>query len=386
MARVVAVIPARAGSKGIPGKNHRPMAGQPLVAWAIDAALATPSVDLVVVSTDDPQVAHIAAGRGAVVHRRSAASATDSAPTESVLAEVADAFPAQVYVLLQATSPLTAPDDIEAALKKIDEGYDSVLSVVPQHRFIWTEPAEGGSAVPANYEPAHRPRRQDAAPILVENGAVYAYRRDVLVEGGSRIGGRVGLIEMAEDTYWEVDEPRDWPLIERALQARRRVAAVPADIRLVLADVDGVLTDAGMYWNSDGSESKRFNARDGKGFQLLGESGIATALITSEALELVQRRGAKLGCAAVVLASSDKLADADRLRRDMGLQWDQIAFIGDDVHDLELLRRVGLSAAPADCAPSVTEAVDLVLSTAGGHGCFREFADLILLTSGGRDG
>lgn len=385
MARAVAVIPARAGSKGIPGKNHRSMAGQPLVAWVIDAALAAPSIDVVVVSTDDPKVADIAAGRGAIVHRRTPASATDTAPTELVLHEVADVFPAPVYVLLQPTSPLTSPDDVENALTKIDEGCDSVLSVVPQHRFTWTAPAGGAGAAPTNYAPAHRPRRQDADPILVENGAVYAYRREVLTEGGSRLGGRIGLIQMSEDSYYEVDEPRDWPLIEQALLARRRDAAVPADIRLVLADVDGVLTDAGMYWNSDGSESKRFNARDGKGFQLLHEAGIATALITSESLELVERRGAKLGCRAVVLGSTDKLADAERLRADLGLRWDQIACIGDDIHDIELLQRVGLSAAPADCVPRVAETVDLVLSAPGGHGCFRQLADLILLSTGGRD-
>lgn len=376
---MIAVVPARKGSKSIPGKNHRVIAGRPLVAWVIDAALGAERVDTVVVTTDDEEVARIARGLGADVHDRSAASATDTAPTEAVLAEVLAAYPQHdEYVLLQATSPLTTAADIDGAIAlHRDGGYDSVLSVSPQHRFVW-QLRENGEATPWNYDPRARPRRQDAEPVHVENGAVYVSTRRLLDTERSRLGGRMGAYAMAPETYFELDEPEDWTVIERFLLERKQQAAGWAEIALVLTDVDGVLTDNGMYWSSDGSELKRFSARDGKGFELLHRAGVKTALITSESRELVARRGEKLGVHHTELACRDKVAAAERLRTELGLTWEQIAFVGDDVHDLELLQRVGASFAPADGMAVVRAAVDHVLAERGGAGAFREAADLLL--------
>lgn len=377
---VVAVIPARRGSKGIPGKNHRVIAGKPLVSWVITAALTSREVDAVVVSTDDPEIREIAKGLGALVHDRSAASATDNAPTEAVLLEVLTAFPADRYVLLQPTSPLTTSADIDAAVAAVaKEGFDSLLSVAPQRRFVWEWGADG--AVPVNYNPRARPRRQECEPLLVENGAIYVYSDDLLRDSGSRLGGRIGLHVMDADTYVEVDDPSDWDAVGRLLQERSKGSGVSA-IRLVCTDVDGVLTDNGMYWSSDGSELKRFSARDGKGFELLHLAGIKTALITSESTSLVARRGEKLGCHRVVLGCADKVAAANELRMDLDLTWDEVAFIGDDVHDLGLLEAVGASFAPEDAVAGVRDAAAIVLQTRGGFGAFREAADLILESQG----
>ncbi len=282
-------------------------------------------------------------------------------------------------MLLQATSPLTRAADVDAAVARFREGgFDSLLSVVPQTRFLWRQ--DGDDAVPVNYDPADRPRRQDAEPLLVENGAIYVYRAAVLRDHGSRLGGRIGLHPMPAETYCELDEPADWAIVEQLLVDRRRDAlrVDPAEIQLVLTDVDGVLTDNGMTWHSDGTESKTFSARDGKGFELLHRQGIRTGLLTSEAVELVRRRGEKLGCHHVELGCRDKLAVADALRGALGLEWAQVAFVGDDVHDLGLLAEAGLSACPADAVAPVRAAVDLVLTERGGAGCFRELADLVL--------
>lgn len=381
---VVAVIPARGGSKGIPGKNRRVIAGKPLVSWVITAALASRAVDAVVVSTDDPELAAIAESLGALAHHRSVASATDEAPTEVVLLEVLAAFPADRYVLLQATSPLTTAADIDAALATVATGrFDSLLSVAPQRRFVWECRADG--AVPVNYDPRHRPRRQECAPLLVENGAIYVYTDELLRESESRLGGRIGLHVMDPDTYLEVDDPADWDAVRRLLLQRRKTSELSA-IRLVCTDVDGVLTDNGMYWSTDGSELKRFSARDGKGFELLHRAEIKTALITSESTSFVARRGEKLGCHRVVLGCRDKVAAADELRVELGLRWEEVAFIGDDVHDLGLLDAVGASFAPADAVAGVRDAVAVVLGTRGGAGAFREAADLILESTARRPG
>ncbi|HXC78951.1 MAG TPA: acylneuraminate cytidylyltransferase family protein, partial [Candidatus Acidoferrum sp.] len=172
--RIVAIIPARAGSKGIPRKNVKLIGGRPLIEWVMAAALSSSRIDEVVLATDDDDAAQIGRNLGATVFARSAESASDEAPTEAVLMEVAQAIVADVYVLLQPTSPLTSACDVDAALAVLDEGHDSVLSVVPQTRFTWAQGPSGWT--PTNYSVAARPRRQETEPFLVENGAIYAFR------------------------------------------------------------------------------------------------------------------------------------------------------------------------------------------------------------------
>jgi YrbI family 3-deoxy-D-manno-octulosonate 8-phosphate phosphatase len=342
------------------------------------AALSSSRIDEVVLATDDDDAAQIGRNLGATVFARSAESASDEAPTEAVLMEVAQAIVADVYVLLQPTSPLTSACDVDAALAVLDEGHDSVLSVVPQTRFTWAQGPSGWT--PTNYSVAARPRRQETEPFLVENGAIYAFRASVLTDGRSRLGGKIGIFKMSEDTYYELDEPADWIVVDALLGVRRDLHYDRRlqRIKLVITDVDGVLTDNGMYWSSDGAELKRFSARDGKGFEILHRAGIVTALLTSESADLVSKRGQKLGCRETILGSRDKVKDADSIRRRLGVDWDEIAYIGDDLHDCDLMRRVGFSATPMDGIAEAQRSATKVLRTKGGHGAFRELADLIL--------
>jgi 3-deoxy-D-manno-octulosonate 8-phosphate phosphatase (KDO 8-P phosphatase) len=149
-------------------------------------------------------------------------------------------------------------------------------------------------------------------------------------------------------------------------------------VRMLAMDVDGVLTDAGMYYSETGDELKKFHTRDGMGIKLLQQAGIVTAFITKEKTAIVERRGAKLAVPEVHQGVDDKLAVLRRLVQKYGLTLDQAAFIGDDVNDLETLRAVGFSAAPADAMPVVLRAVHYVCRQRGGEGAVRELTDLIL--------
>jgi 3-deoxy-D-manno-octulosonate 8-phosphate phosphatase (KDO 8-P phosphatase) len=152
-------------------------------------------------------------------------------------------------------------------------------------------------------------------------------------------------------------------------------------LRLLVSDVDGVLTDAGVYYSARGEELKRFSMRDGMGVERLREAGIATALLTRENSEIVLARAAKLRITNVQLGVHDKLAHFPALLADAQLAPEQVAYIGDDLNDLELLERVaeaGLSAAPADAAEELLGCVHFVAAAPGGHGAFRQFADFIL--------
>jgi 3-deoxy-D-manno-octulosonate 8-phosphate phosphatase (KDO 8-P phosphatase) len=149
-------------------------------------------------------------------------------------------------------------------------------------------------------------------------------------------------------------------------------------------DVDGVLTDAGMYYSESGEELKKFNTRDGMGIKLLQRAGLITALITMEETKLVTRRAEKLAIPEVHQGARDKLAVLREMVERRGLTLQEVAYIGDDVNDLEVLNAVGFGAAPADALPAVRSAVDYVCRQKGGEGAVREIADMILAAKGSK--
>jgi len=149
-------------------------------------------------------------------------------------------------------------------------------------------------------------------------------------------------------------------------------------IRLFAMDVDGVLTDAGMYYGESGDEWKKFNTRDGMGIKLLQKAGIITAIVTQERTKLVARRAEKLTIPEVHQGVMDKLSLVREMAARHGFSLDQVAYIGDDVNDLETLKAVGFSAMPADGMPQVAAAVDYVCSKRGGEGAVREVIEMIL--------
>jgi YrbI family 3-deoxy-D-manno-octulosonate 8-phosphate phosphatase len=150
------------------------------------------------------------------------------------------------------------------------------------------------------------------------------------------------------------------------------------NIRLFATDVDGVLTDAGMYYSESGDEWKKFNTRDGMGIKLLQKAGLITAIVTQERTKLVARRGEKLAIPEVHQGVMDKLSLVREMASRHGLTLEQVAYIGDDINDLETLKAVGFSATPADGMPEIMAEVDYVCHKKGGEGAVREVVELLL--------
>ena len=153
-------------------------------------------------------------------------------------------------------------------------------------------------------------------------------------------------------------------------------------LRLLALDVDGVLTDGGMYYGEGGEEFKKFQTRDGMGIKLLQAEGFITAIITMEHTNIVKRRAQKLGIPEVHQGIRDKLAVLHDLVSKYDLSLEEVAYMGDDVNDLEALRAVGFAGAPADCMDSVRQVVHYLCRRKGGEGAVREVADLILSVRG----
>lgn len=221
----LAIIPARGGSKGVPGKNLRAVAGKPLIAWSILRAREAEAIDTVLVSTDDPEIAEVSRAFGAEVpFVRPANLATDQAPTEPVMLHALDWYAERgkifdTIVLLQPTSPLRLPGTIDAAFRQFnDQQADSLLGVVENHHFFWrrTEPVE------ALYDFRNRPRRQDIHPddrLYRETGSIYISRVDMFRRSANRLSGSIALFVMDEVEGWEIDSEADFSVLD-ALFAR----------------------------------------------------------------------------------------------------------------------------------------------------------------------
>lgn len=215
---VTTIIPARGGSKGIPGKNVRPLNGKPLITHSIEAALSADLVDRVYVTTDDSQIAQVACDYGADIIHRPADLASDTASSESALLHALQEIlqkenQPELIVFLQCTSPLRTGTDIDRAIKQLrNEKADSLLSVSPSHRFLWH--VIDGKSESINYDYCNRPRRQDMNPQYVENGSIYIFKPWVLNKLGNRLGGKISLYIMREDQNWEIDSSQDFEYIE----------------------------------------------------------------------------------------------------------------------------------------------------------------------------
>lgn len=166
--------------------------------------------------------------------------------------------------------------------------------------------------------------------------------------------------------------------VRKNVRARNVSPKILQDIRLFATDVDGVLTDAGMYYAESGDEWKKFNTRDGMGLKLLQKAGIITAIVTQERTKLVARRAEKLAIPELHQGVLDKLSLVREMAARHGLTLSQVAYIGDDVNDLETLKEVGFSATPADGMPQIVAVVDYVCQKKGGEGAVREIIEMIL--------
>lgn len=217
---IITIIPARGGSKGVPGKNIRPIAGQPLIVHSIRYALGTHYKNKVYVSTDDEKIAAVSQAAGAEIINRPSALAGDTATTESAIQHALEVLEARgesidLIILLQATSPFRPKGSLDEIIESYQSGgFDTLLTISPTHRFFWRIK---GNEARAEYDYMHRPRRQDMTPEdirYVENGSVYLFSRRHFAETGNRLGGKIGYYVFPEEYAAEIDSLADFRYLE----------------------------------------------------------------------------------------------------------------------------------------------------------------------------
>jgi N-acylneuraminate cytidylyltransferase len=388
---IVAIIPARGGSKGIPRKNLALVGGRPLIAWTIESARRTPEIDRVLVSTDDEEIAAVARDWGAEVVRRPASIAGDEASSESALRHALDELAAsggdpELIVFLQATSPSRRPRDISDAITTLRrEGADSLFSASPVHGFVWRRGMGSDGWSSFSYDHRHRQRRQDSPEDVIENGSIYVFRPRILRETGNRLGGRIAVHRMDPLDSFQVDEPEDLALFERLLRDRRFApsGAELSRVRLLVLDFDGVMTDNRVHVDQEGRETVSCDRGDGLGITRLRDAGLEILVLSKEKNPVVTARCRKLGIEAVQ-GLDDKLSVLQRRAAERGRTPEEIVYVGNDVNDLACMGWVGLPVAVADAEGEVRDAAKWITQRPGGRGAVREVCDAILEEIGPR--
>ncbi len=383
---VLAVIPARGGSKGIPRKNVLRVGGVPLVGRSILAAIQADRVTRVVVSTDDPQIEQVARRYGAEVVTRPPEISGDSASSESALLHVLDTlrnregYEPDLLVFLQCTSPLTEPEDIDGTVAALlDRNGDSALAVVPFHYFIWQE-RDDGSAEGVNHDKSVRQMRQDRTPEFLEAGSVYVMKADGFRRVGHRFFGKTVLHPTPPLRRWEIDDPEDLPVAEslaRTNQKLRAIDQLPAAPAGLVMDFDGVFTDNKVMVTQEGLEAVVCNRGDGMGLSMLRRRGLPMLVLSSEVNPVVgaRCRKLKLDC---LQGYETKIGALNDWMVEKQLRPAEVVYVGNDVNDVECMSVVGCPVAVADATEPAHAAAKIVLRSTGGNGAVREVTDMIL--------
>lgn len=396
---VLALVPARGGSKSIPRKNIRPLAGHPLLAYSVAAGLQSELVTRVIVSTDDEEIAEVARGHGAETpFLRPAALAQDDTQDLPVFLhalewlEKEEGYRPEVVVQLRPTSPVRPPDCVDRAVQILLEHpeADSVRGVVPsgQNPYkMWRIDARGRMLplLRDGFEEPFNMPRQKLPPTYWQTGHVDAVRPDTILKKGS-MSGAVILPLVIDPRYTvDIDNQRDWQHTERLLvqgdlqyvRPGRRSRPLPQQVDMVVFDFDGVFTDNRVWVNERGEEWVAASRGDGWGIARLLARGVDAMVLSTEKNPVVAARCDKLGLP-YVQGADDKAQALQEIMAARNLKPENVIYLGNDVNDAPCFPLVGCALVTADAHPRARLEADLALSRPGGFGAVRELCDLII--------
>ena len=402
MTEILALIPARGGSKGIPRKNIRSFAGYPLIAWSIAAAKQSALVRRVIVSTDDEEIASVARECGAETPFLRPAELAQDQTTDLPVFEHAiqwleekEGYRPEIIVQLRPTSPIRPKGMIDSAIQILleHEDADCVRGVVPagqnpfkMWRFHGTDkPLNPLLAVPGIAEPYNAPR-QILPPVYWQTGHIDAIRVSTIQQKQSLTGEVIYPLVIDPRYTVDIDNLSDWAKYEALAGSGLEMVSpgkikrpMPEKIDLILCDFDGVITDNRVWVDQDGHETVAAYRSDSVRVKELLAIGIEVMILSSEPNRVVEARARKMGVEAIhgVALHEKGLVMREILERKK-LKAENVIFIGNDINDLPCFEVAGWSVAVADAFPDVLRAADFVLSKSGGHGALRVVCDLIL--------
>jgi N-acylneuraminate cytidylyltransferase len=398
---VLAIVPARGGSKGIPRKNIREFAGYPLIAYSIQAALNAKLVTRVIVSTDDEEIAQIAKQYGAEVpFLRPSEIAQDMTLDLPVfqhaldtLAKSENYYP-EIVVQLRPTSPIRSVSLVDEAVQLLIDhpDADSVRGVVPSgqnpHK-MWKIDSSSGMMrglldVEGIDEPYNAPR-QVLPETFWQTGHVDVIRPNVILKENSMSGKNIMPV-MIDPLYTvDIDKATDWQRAEwlvwygglEMVTPGNNRRKLPEKVDLIVFDFDGVMTNNLVYVNQDGIESVAANRSDGMGIVRLRKTDIKSMVLSTETNPVVDARCKKLKLPVIQGVENKDVVLQEYLEVN-GFNPKNVIFVGNDINDVPCFSMVGCALAVADAQPVALRQADIVLQHCGGYGAVREVCDLVM--------
>jgi N-acylneuraminate cytidylyltransferase len=404
MTEILALIPARGGSKGIPRKNIRSFAGYPLIAWSIAAAKQSQLVTRVIVSTDDAEIAAVAREWGAETpFLRPAEFAQDKTTDLPVFehalkwlnTEHVEGYQPDIVIQLRPTSPIRPQTMVDDAIRILlnHEDADCVRGVVPagQNPFkMWRFNGEGKPLNPlleveGIVEPYNAPR-QILPPVYWQTGHIDAIRVSTIVNKKSLTGDVIYPLLIDPKYTVDIDTLPDWAKYEALVYSGLEMVspgksrhAMPETIKMIICDFDGVVTDNLVITDQDGKESVTASRSDSMHIKKLHELGVEVMILSSEPNPVVMARAKKMGVEAI---HNVGMQNKGRVMREVleqkNVKAENVIYVGNDLNDLPCFEIAGWSVAVADAYPEVIRAADHVLTTTGGHGAIRELCEIVL--------
>lgn len=386
--KIVAAIPARGGSVGLPGKNIRPLNGIPLVGRTVRAARGSRFVSEVFVSSDSDEILTIAAKYGASPVVRPAELSGPTASSESALLHLLKnepslvADPPDILVFLQCTAPFTQAHHVDHVVEAlISQDATSAISVVDDHGFYW-EVGENGEGVGINHDPRkQRVRRQDISARYRENGAVYAMRVKEFLEAENRYCGKTILVPV--DTTWiEIDTSQDWDIAEAFIRTEPFTGDLATGefrpMKAMVTAFAGVHSDNTVFLNQDGTESIVCNRYDEIGLDRLIGRGLQLLMLDREEDNLAVLRARKLAMEYKHHPYS-KMEVLSAWCERQGIDPAEVVYVGADAADLDCMKACGMSVAPRNAPAEVKATATIVLESAAGQGVLHEVSELLIL-------
>lgn len=397
---VLAIIPARGGSKSIPRKNAQLFAGYPLLAYSVAAALQSKNVTRTIITTDDEEMARMGRELGAEApFLRPAEFAHDNSVDMTLFTHALkwladeEGYKPDVVVQLRPTSPLRPPDLVDRAVEILlkHPKADSVRGVIPsgQNPYkMWSVTADGPmqSLLKAKGidEPYNAPR-QKLPSTYWQTGHVDAIRTSTILKKRSLTGETIWPVIIDPRYAVDIDTMNDWRRGEWLARSGeldmvwpgKPRRPYPKRVKLLVMDFDGVVTDNRVLTDQDGKEAVMSNRSDSMGLDLLQKSGVLAFVISKETNPVVAARCKKLGIGCKQ-GIDDKATAFKELLAERGVAAEQVVFVGNDTNDLPCFPLAGCAVAVADSHPSVLREADQQLSLPGGYGAVRELCDLIM--------
>jgi YrbI family 3-deoxy-D-manno-octulosonate 8-phosphate phosphatase len=399
---ILALIPARGGSKGIPRKNIRSFAGYPLIAWSIVAAKRSELVTRVIVSTDDEEIATVAREWGAESPFLRPADLSQDKTTDLPVFEHAlkwleevEGYRPEIVVQLRPTSPFRPNWMVDDAIRILldHKDADSVRGVVPagQNPFkMWRfngedKPLNPLLEVDGIAEPYNAPR-QVLPPVYWQTGHIDAIRVATILNKKSLTGDVIYPLVIDPKYTVDIDTLADWAKYEAFIYGGLDVVSpgksrrpMPETIQMIICDFDGVVTDNLVLTDENGKETVSASRSDSMHIKTLREKGVEVMILSSEPNPVVKARANKMGVEAI---HGVGMQDKGRVMREVlerkKVKAENVIYIGNDLNDLPCFEIAGWSVAVADAYPAVLRAADYVLTKNGGHGAVRELCELVL--------